>query len=256
MPTNEYVHFLTLSCAVTICSCEIYKPLLPLAGSLFSHYVEEYACIYGKNTIGSNVHILLHIIEDMQHNEIGNLSQLSTYKFENTLRLLGMKLQSCNRPLEQIARRLIEISNLNINMNQSFGLDKFIPFVEYELPCENDNYKLFSKIHLKPDIVLSSRKFGDQWFLTCCGDVVKMIHAVQIDKNKYKIVGYPLLDKSNFFTQPLTSSKLNIFMSSGQIHTESRLYDISSVRAKMIFLQFETNFVAIPLLHTLEALNK
>lgn len=86
LPNDEYEHFLTLYCAVTICSCERYKTCIPIASDMFKLYVEKYIILYGKNTI---VHNLIHITEEIIEHNIGNLDHLSTYKYENYMRLLG-----------------------------------------------------------------------------------------------------------------------------------------------------------------------
>lgn len=46
--SDEYEHFLTLCCAVTICSCDKYKMLIPLAGKMFNVYIKKYIELYGK----------------------------------------------------------------------------------------------------------------------------------------------------------------------------------------------------------------
>lgn len=252
---DEYEHFLTLSCAVTICSCDKYKALIPLASKMFNVYIMQYIDLYGKHTIGSNVHNLCHITEDMAQHNTTNLSQISTYKFENSLRLLGMKLKNCNRPLEQIALRLTEISNLSNQKQDMFCDENFSPSVKYEMPCEDNNCKMFSKIFIKPDVFLSCRKKGDQWFLTRIGEIVKMKYATEIN-NTFKICGNSLIRKGAFFTKPLTSTKLNIYQSDGELNEHSDTYDIESIIAKMMCFGFESKFVFIPLLHSLESLSK
>lgn len=165
-----------LFCAVTICSCSVYKRNLHIASLLFKTYVENYICLYGKHTIGSNVHNLVHIVEDMVQNNIGNLMQISTYKFENSLRLMGLMLQNCNHPLEQIARRIIENSKLDQDPQIAQQTKSFIPFVEFKFDFESG--KRYQKIHIKPNLFLSCRKDGDKWFLSRSGQIVKMQYVM------------------------------------------------------------------------------
>lgn len=80
LPIDQYKHFLQLFCAVTICYTNIYKKYLPIAKELFDEYIENYIQIYGIDDIGSNVHNLSHIVDDV--NRFGNLSEISTYEFE------------------------------------------------------------------------------------------------------------------------------------------------------------------------------
>lgn len=248
---DEYEHFLTLFCACTIVSCSLYKVYTPLAEKMFKSYVEKYISLYGRHSITSNVHNLVHICEDLTGNNIDSINQISTYKYENCLRLLGMKIQSCNRPLEQISRRLIEIQHLNTDLlgNQSSQID-LDPHVEYEV---EKNY--FSKITIKSDVMLSSRKIGDQWFLTRSGDIVKMKHIIKVS-DSYKICGQSLLQKGPFFMKPLDSTRLSVFKSDGKLSCEVCMHEISAVKAKMMRLKFEEEYVYIPILHTLEILNK
>lgn len=252
LPDDEYEHFLTLCCAATICCCKTYKSFIPIASGMFEKYVKDYSHFYGEGTIGSNVHNLLHITEEMIEHNIGNLENFSTYKYENCLRLLGMRLQSCNRPLEQISRRLIENSIIN---DQEYNEDKFFPSLQYQLPTNECEYQLYSKINIGPGIFLSCRKKGDQWFLTDSGDIVKMTYAFNFH-NTYNICGFPLMSKGRFFDKPIKSDKLNIYKSDGKLGEEACIYNMNTVAAKMICLDFESNFVYIPILHSLEILSE
>lgn len=255
---DEYEHFLLLCCACTIVSCNVYKAYIPVAKNMFKAYVNEYIRLYGRHSISSNVHNLIHIVDDMIENNIDSINLMSTYKYENSLRLLGMKLQNCNRPLEQISRRLIEIFHLNTNLlrnEDQIEIDhdhEFSPHVEYELPS---NKTFFSKITIKPDVILTSRKIGDQWFLTHTGDIVKMAYATKVE-NSYKVCGFSLKSRDPFFTKPMASTNLSIFKSDGELSTTLCMHEINSIAAKMICLEIEKSFVYIPLLHTLEILKK
>lgn len=262
---DEYEHFLLLYCACTIVSCNVYKSCIPLAKKMFKAYVEEYINIYGRHSISSNVHNLIHICDDLKVNNIDSINEISFYKYENSLRLLGMKLQSCNRPLEQISRRLIEIFDLKTNSlsmltlhgDQRIEMDpdhiEFTPLLEYEL---SSNKNCYSKITVKPDVVLSSRKIGDQWFLTYTGDIVQMKFATKVDKS-YKVGGFSVMSKSSFFMKPIISTNLNVFKCDAEsLSTELCMHDINSIASKMLCIKFETYFVFIPILHTLEILQR
>lgn len=256
---DEYEHFLLLCCACTIVSCNVYKTYIPLATNMFKAYVEKYICLYGRHSVSSNIHNLTHITEDLIQNNIDTINEISTYKYENCLRLLGMKLQNCNRPLEQISRRLIEIFQLNTDL---LGKRRSIiendhdlsPHVDYELPTKN----WYSQITLNArgqHVVFSSRKIGDQWLLTESGDIVMMKHVTKVG-NSYKICGSPLIEKSPFFLNPLNSTRLSIFKSDGQLRTELCHFEINSIVAKIICIEYESEYVYMPILHTLEILKK
>lgn len=258
LPEYEYHHFLFLCCAVTICSNKIYKASIPLASKLFEKYVQMYIKIYGEDTITSNVHNLIHITEDLNNWQIFDLAEISTYKYENCLRLLGLKVKQCNLPLEQAARRIIEKTRMEKDeLSHSdfdlFSADKFSPQVYYQIP--NDNLTTYAKIEIRSGVMLSNRKIGDSWFLVKSNDaalyVVQMKYAIRLG-NRYRICGLPLVEKKEFFKYPVTSTKLYIFASDGKLSAELQTYEIDNVLAKMISLKYnEHTFVYMPLLHTL-----
>lgn len=60
-----YEHFLVLVSAVSICYCDAYKKYLSIAKKLFDEFIESYIEIYGIDEIGSNMHNLNHIVDDV-----------------------------------------------------------------------------------------------------------------------------------------------------------------------------------------------
>lgn len=116
---------------------------------MFETYIQQYAEIYGRHSIGSNVHILQHITEDMTQNNVGNLMDISTYKYENTLRNLGFKVKHCNLPLEQVARRVHELSLLQKTKYKQIiheQVKEFIPQMHHEVKFENQT--VYNQMHL------------------------------------------------------------------------------------------------------------
>lgn len=66
LPYTGYQHFLTLFCAVTICESPAFAHSLPLAREMLKHYVICFQKIYGKHSITSNVHNLVHLVDDVE----------------------------------------------------------------------------------------------------------------------------------------------------------------------------------------------
>lgn len=250
----EYNHFLVLFVATRICSCNKYKGYLPIAAKLFRIYVEKYIEIYGRHSISSNVHNLIHVTEDLQHAGAGNLMDISTYKFENTLRLLGLKLKHSNRPLEQIVCRYIEQNkpkNPKMQFNAEQHVDNSQPKVFYEK--RRDSRSTFQKINISPSFMLSNRKDKDSWFMTKSKDIVKFEYAIK-DKLNYKVFGLRIAheQKIPFFTNPVNSTKLDIYASSKKFENDLQAYSLETIETKMMCLIHEDQFVFIPLLHTLD----
>uniref|UniRef100_A0A1B0EYU1 Uncharacterized protein n=1 Tax=Phlebotomus papatasi TaxID=29031 RepID=A0A1B0EYU1_PHLPP len=112
VPESVYEHFLRLFGAVTICSSENYKNLLDIAHQMLCDYVELYKKIYGKDYIISNVHNLVHIVDDVKR--FGILQTISSYPFENELYKIKNLLRTGHKPLQQVAKRIIEKSQTQI----------------------------------------------------------------------------------------------------------------------------------------------
>lgn len=247
----EFDHFMILVSAVTICSCNFYKKYLPIAKVLFNTYVRKYAHLYGKDSIGSNVHNLIHVVEDIQQLDVAHLNEISTYKYENCLRMLKMKIQTCKMPLEQIGRRIIEASTFEQNNN--IDPIEFEPNVEFE-SVENGQ-KVHRKLNIKADVSLSARRAGDQWFLSGSGDVVNFEYVIQ-NYNEFEIFGKRVGNIIPYFFTPITSSYIHIYVSyEGVLDNELSSYKLHEIMAKMIHLNVKERHVFVPILHTLDSLS-
>lgn len=244
-----------LSVAVRICSCRVYKSHIPFASNLFKLYVKNYKILYGDHTIGSNVHSLVHVTEDMQRCGVSSLMQISTYKYENALRMLTLTIKHSNRPLEQVVRRTLERENINMESQTNlFDPKLFIPKMSYEAKIKHKN--LFKKIECFPNIYLSGRKNGnDSWLLTKSCEIVKMLFVEQMGM-EFFIHALKLKSKDAFFQTPISSIKLDIYASSGELEKDLHLLNIKSIKAKMMAIEISEQIVFIPLLHTLENFNE
>lgn len=250
----EYYHFLLLCCAVRICcSSNLYKNQNMIAKTMFRSYVNMYIELYGVHSIGSNVHLLSHVIEDMKCCNVNNIMKISTYKYENGLRLLGLNLKQGYLPLEQVARRILETMQFApLIRNHLFESNHFTPQVFY--PREQGSVTIYSKIQISPDVVLSSRRFGDSWFLTKSDEIVKM-EFITKENSKFEIMGRVVEEKDNFFQNPISSTKLKIFLSNGKKSEELKTFNLNSIEAKMVCLPYNDQFVFMPLIHSSESLD-
>lgn len=245
LPDEEYNHFLKLFVAVRLCSSNVYKPYRSIAAKLFKLYVEEYAKIYGEQSIGSNVHNLIHICEDMESSNVGNLMDISTYKYENSLRLLGLQFKHSNRPLEQVVCRSIEKSQMKFDpIIQSVS---FVP--NFFRPFKQQNRLLYKKVEVKPGLILSNGKnnCNDSWFLTKSKDIIKFEWT---DMNS--IYGFKIKHKESFFENPIDSMRIDIYKCLDELETVIEAFDFDHIQAKMMRLSYENQLVFIPLLHSLD----
>lgn len=66
LPPEYYHHFLSLFCAITICTSIEYNIYLDVAEMLLQDFVENYIHLYGLNYITSNVHNLIHLVDEVR----------------------------------------------------------------------------------------------------------------------------------------------------------------------------------------------
>lgn len=258
IPEEYYVHFLRLCLAVRLSSCQMYvknEKLRQLARLLFSEYCYSFISLYGSDSVVSNVHLISHIADDVDR--FGPLYEISAYPFENFLHDLKLRTQPSDTPLEQIARRIIELTNHQPNILLDFEKRNFIPELRYEFKVDSGIHSgqlAYKYIKIGPNTFLSMRKKGDSWLITEQKQIVKMKFAVK-RHDSYFIYGAELIQKTDFFTQPYSSHFTDIYSSNGKAHPD-KLYNVKDIRAKMMCLTYNDEIVLIPILHSLDELNK
>lgn len=244
LPKDVYNHFLLLTCAVTICSIDEYRPFMPKVHEMFEEYVEMRKELYGFHSISSNFHNLIHITEDIKR--FGNLEETTTYEFENILGQMKSRIKSYKKPLQQIARRLVEISTANDN-TIDFN-NEFVPAMKYQIK-NLIGICAFRDITIRNNILISNRKFGDKWVLTTENEIIEMIYAFALN-GQFFLRSRRVIDKSDFFAYPFSSRYINIFQSKLNMGNTIDL-KIEMVKAKIICLSAPANVhVFIPLLHS------
>lgn len=194
--------------------------------------------------MNSNVHNLSHVIDDVL--KFGNLTKISAFQFENCLAGLKNRLRNCNRPLEQISRR---INELDLDYRNPIDLEQtnFInePILKYSF--DNAGETIFSQIIFNTNLLLDSRKFGDRWFLSKNGKIVEF-HFASKRNEEYFLYGNCYENVDNFFTE---SKSIYIFSLNNDNYVPS-CYNIHNVMAKMVSLRNNDELISIPLLHTMK----
>lgn len=254
-----YTHFIRFCLAVRLCSCQTYvqnKKMRDLAKNLFSEFCAGFIIIYGKDSIVSNIHLVSHIIEDVER--FGSLNDISTYPFENYLREIKSKVTASKQPVEQIARRIAEVS---LDWNDQIGIidpktkhSNWLPVLKYEFKCKlykNLTFATYQSIQITPNVYLSTKKPGDKWFLTVTNDIFEMKFATQIDSS-YFVSGAKIENKGNFFVLPYSSIRTDIYISDGNRRSGNKLINISDIKAKMMCIFYNKDLVFIPILHSID----
>lgn len=238
-----YFHFLKLFCAVRLASSDKHlNQNYGLIKLLFDDFVLEFKSIYGPQFMTSNIHNLVHIIEDVQR--FGPLHSISAYPFESNLGKMKDIVRTGQNPLKQIAKRMIERCN-----------------IEYDKPAAQNaaliaiNRPNRSKCSIfieQRNLMLCNYRFEDQWFLSN-GKIMKMINAGEsIEYNGFYVEGIALESQTNFFTNPFESSLFNIYLADISVHS----YVHTKVKVAQIDCKFfcvqkkHSDHVFIPILHT------
>lgn len=111
LSSRYYNHFLKLFCAVRLASSDKYLDSnVGLIKLLIDDFLVEFKSIYGPQFMTSNIHNLLHLIDDVSR--FGTLSSISAYPFESCLGKIKTMIRAGHHPLQQIARRMIERCNI------------------------------------------------------------------------------------------------------------------------------------------------
>lgn len=243
---EEYELFKKLFCAVIICSSDAYKRYLPLARNLFIDFIENHIEIYGENSITINIHNTSHVVDDIEN--FGQLNTISAYPFENCLHHLKLRLKQCNKPLQQIARRILELAA----STKVTALKPIISFPKFDHPFIVLEHNLaYRQVEFKENSIISSMNANgrDKWFLTHENAIVEFHFIVKANEN-YMIRGSALKNTQNYFKKPFDSKHLNIFLSDGELH-DFEYFKLGAIKAKMYYLPYDKMWVFVPLLHTL-----
>lgn len=244
LSNDEYIHFLKLFCATTICSTDKYKSYLPKARELFNDFIEESKELYGNHSVTSNIHNLCHIVDEVEH--FGELNSISAYEFENELYKIKKRIKQCDKPLQQISRRFSELYNRPFRSYNKSKND--FPKLNEKFVLTGNNLLVYRKIEFENFVL--SKKAGNNMFLTKNHNIVIFEYAAVIEK-KIFLWGSRLKLLDNFFVEPFSSRFLNIYISDCS-KFDPEYFEISMIKAKLFSMPYKNQNVFIPLLHTIQ----
>lgn len=254
LPDKIYDHFLYFCLAVRLCSCRTYvnrRKMMNLARALFAKYCGNFVLLYGKSAVVSNIHNITHIVDDVEN--IGNLSEMSTYPFEKFLREIELRTRPSKAPIEQVLRRLVELIN---DMNSKpidldmvwFERKSWCPAMKYENKALGSGFYNF--IQITPNVFLSNKRVGDSWFITQKKEIIQMQYALR-KADSFYIYGNELSEKKDFFSNPYPSNLTDTYLCTEK-KSEAKLYALKEIKAKMICISNGNQNVMIPLLHSID----
>lgn len=201
LTANIYNHFMKLFCAVRIASSEKYLNMnYTLIDILLKNFVAEFKSIYGGKFMTSNSHN--HIIDDVKR--FGILPSISAYPFESCLGHIKSLIRPGPSALPQIAKRIIERSNILLAPKEPKRTTIHIAksgTIKCTITFPNRNY------------VLCSHRFEDQWFLAN-GRIIKMLNTYEAQEGlPITVERLPLQSNIDYFNYLFPSSLINIYVS-------------------------------------------
>lgn len=125
-----------------------------------------------------------------------------------------------------------------------------LSFPQLKVKREHNNIEVYKVLNISSDFTLSSIRKADSWFMNRKREIVQMEYVTSNTTGIF-VYGHAILNKSDFFKRPVSSSELNIFLSNGNIGPLSA-YKICEISAKMLFLSVHQSSVFLPLLHILK----
>lgn len=254
LPKHIYIHFVRLCLATRLVSCRTYvkhSNLKELARLLFSEYFRDFIKYYGADSVVSNIHYIIHIMDDVDH--LGTLEENSTYPFENHLREMKLRTQATNMPLQQVTRRIVELSldSENNFLQSKYVAKESVNELKYEIIESNSLLKKFRFIQITKNVFISTRKIGDSWFITRDNKIIQMKYAFVRDSSFF-ICGNEIQNKMIFFNEPFPSNLVDIYLSDLKKDENSTEHEIKSIKSKIICIPNGDQYVLIPVLHSID----
>lgn len=192
---EAYSHFLTLFYGVTICSSQNYNQLLRLAKDMFDYFFDNYKRFYGADYITSNVHNLLHVVDEVER--FRPLPTFNAYPFENKLYELKNMLRQGNKPLSQVAKRLSEHNKFYTSLPKKASQKSFLT-----------KHKNDTVLHF--ELFVLSCKLKNKYFISLAGDIIEIKYITDSDE-AINIHGKQMTEKMIVFEKPIRSSFFNIY---------------------------------------------
>lgn len=270
---DAYAHFLLLFCAVTICSSKRYFDHLHIARLMIDDFIEGYINLYGTHYITSNVHNLCHLVDEVEM--FGELHTFTAYPFENMLGKVKRLVRSGNRPLAQVAKRLLELNNTaskwvdstnpsgngirtkkrSVEVKKAFGSGNIpVHLIEAFRRNNNGNEKIryYCEVEVDREFTLSVAREADSWFLTNTNNIARLINVISVGEIKVNVCYSEYVTSGNFFTTPCESKLIDIHSVPRLCDSVTKIADINCIQCKVVCLKYEKDdmYVFVPLSHT------
>lgn len=236
IPSEFYINFLLLHVGISIlCDESLCIEQNSTAEKLLHKFVTDSVNVYGNSFCVSVIHTCIHLAEAVR-NQKAPLDSFSTFPFETFLTPIKKLIHSNNAPLQQIHRRLTELSfsESEKNANEKKCI-QFIKTKDKYIAIKFNNTRISS---------LGSR---DRFLLSVDNEILV---CIKIDKcedtalltcRKLKILG-------DLYSVPISSRKLDIYLCETAYKDNRNVYDLSMFKRKMMGIphnEFSMAFVPV-----------
>ncbi|KAB0790335.1 hypothetical protein PPYR_15329 [Photinus pyralis] len=211
-----------------LCSDQNYQET---AKELLYSFVKQSKKLYGADFISHNVHCLLHLVDDT--NRFGPLDNFSAFPFENYMKTLKRMVRKTHQPLQQVVRR----------SQESWHSRNTAPDTGEEQNSRNEE----CSVRTLEWIIKTNN--ADCYFELESGEIGKA-KCIFFQQNKKIVTANFFKTKQSFYTVPLDSSALGIFLCS-DLSIEDQLIDSQYIKCKVMLLPFDQKFVSFRMLHTI-----
>lgn len=254
-----FEHFLLYFCSIHICSrsdqCE---KNYDVAKAMLKEYLEKFKSIYGIHHFTSNLHNLIHLVDDVMR--FGPLGNFDAYPFESRLFYLKRLLRTGVNPLQQVARRITEAQSANCfrpstetrkfqvkNILRNFDSED-LSFVQF---ISSQNANIYSRIEFK-QFILDVFQDKNRWILSKSNEIVCIKYIICTSVDSFFLYGSPLKSISDYFLKPVKSSRLNIFQSNCEMGAP-KYFSIGDIHSKLVKVEYShPTYIFVPLIHTID----
>ena len=169
----------------------------------------------------------------------GSLDDFSAFPFENFLGKMKKKVRSGNKPLAQLAARIPHIEQINNMPVKLTGLHSNGPLVGSS-SCSQFN-------RLSKDRLVFDTKVADSFAMDKDGEVLKISNLIRLEDNAIHCVCNYFLKREPFFSNPIDSRLVSIYVVS--VASEIQSIPLSHISCKVAAFPFQqSGFVIFPFL--------
>ncbi|EZA53487.1 hypothetical protein X777_07370, partial [Ooceraea biroi] len=213
LPSNVYKHFLMLHIAITILnnpSLILLEYNLSLADKLLRKFVLKCFDIYGPENVTYNIHNLIHLTDEVRFFK-NTLDSFSSFIFESYICSLKRLLRKGETPLQQIARRLEEFDDQDLD-DVSIKSIYSMQFEKCHYGNEFINLRKYDAQYMvlrTPKYLINCMDNKNDCVLLKDGSVINVCSFATYNSTAY-VIGRKLEPEETLYDKPVLSNSLDI----------------------------------------------